>query len=121
MIQDFAASWHLFHNSYLAGWLIGLLLALIGVLVVARNQIFIGVAVSQASTLGIALTMWLGGFRAALRFHRRILEPHHGRSVFGDRGADHRARGRGKYRDPRGHHRLGLSPGGQRRHSHRVA
>ena len=60
MIQDFAASWHLFHNSYLAGWLIGLLLALIGVLVVARNQIFIGVAVSQASTLGIALTMWLG-------------------------------------------------------------
>jgi len=61
MIQDFAASWHLFHNSYLAGWLIGLLLALIGVLVVARNQIFIGVAVSQASTLGIALTMWLGG------------------------------------------------------------
>jgi len=60
MIQDFASSWHLFHNSYLAGWLIGLLLALIGVLVVARNQIFIGVAVSQASTLGIALTMWLG-------------------------------------------------------------
>ena len=66
MIQDFAASWHLFHNSYLAGWLIGLLLALIGVLVVARNQIFIGVAVSQASTLGIALTMWLGDLRAAL-------------------------------------------------------
>ncbi|MHB8066523.1 MAG: metal ABC transporter permease [Desulfobaccales bacterium] len=62
MIQDFAASWHLFHNSYLAGWLIGLLLALIGVLVVARNQIFIGVAVSQASTLGIALTMWLGTY-----------------------------------------------------------
>jgi ABC-type Mn2+/Zn2+ transport system permease subunit len=60
MIQDFASSWHLFHNSYLAGWLIGLLLALIGVLVVARNQIFIGVAVSQASTLGIALTMWVG-------------------------------------------------------------
>jgi zinc/manganese transport system permease protein len=60
MIIDFASSWHLFHNSYLAGWLIGLLLALIGVLVVARNQIFIGVAVSQASTLGIALTMWLG-------------------------------------------------------------
>lgn len=38
-----------------------MLLALIGFLVVARNQIFIGVAVSQASTLGIALTMWLGG------------------------------------------------------------
>jgi ABC-type Mn2+/Zn2+ transport system permease subunit len=61
MIQNFISSWYLFHNSYLAGWLIGALLALIGVLVVARNQIFIGVAISQASTLGIALTMWLGG------------------------------------------------------------
>lgn len=60
MIQNFISSWHLFHHSYLAGWLIGLILALIGVLVVARNQIFIGVAVSQASALGIALTMWLG-------------------------------------------------------------
>jgi ABC-type Mn2+/Zn2+ transport system permease subunit len=60
MIQNFISSWHLFHHSYLAGWLIGLILALVGVLVVARNQIFIGVAVSQASTLGIALTMWLG-------------------------------------------------------------
>lgn len=60
MIENFFSSWHLFHHSYLAGWLIGLILALIGVLVVARNQIFIGVAVSQASALGIALTMWLG-------------------------------------------------------------
>jgi ABC-type Mn2+/Zn2+ transport system permease subunit len=38
--------------------LISLLLSLIGVLVVARDQIFIGAAISQASTLGIALTMW---------------------------------------------------------------
>jgi zinc/manganese transport system permease protein len=77
MIQDFAASWHLFHNSYLAGWLIALLLALIGVLVVARNQIFIGVAVSQASTLGIALTMWLGGemSQALLGFSVESLSP----------------------------------------------
>jgi ABC-type Mn2+/Zn2+ transport system permease subunit len=39
---------------YLAGWLLALVLSLVGVLVVARDQIFIGVAVSQASTLGIA-------------------------------------------------------------------
>ena len=98
MIQDFASSWHLFHNSYLAGWLIGLLLALIGVLVVARNQIFIGVAVSQASTLGIALTMWLGGElpSGCSWVSPRNPEPHHGRSVFGCRGADHGARGRRK-------------------------
>jgi ABC-type Mn2+/Zn2+ transport system permease subunit len=57
MIQSFVASWGLFHQSYLAGWLIILLLSLIGVLVVARDQIFIGAAISQASTLGVALTM----------------------------------------------------------------
>jgi ABC-type Mn2+/Zn2+ transport system permease subunit len=58
MIQDFLSSWALFYQSYLTGWLICLLLSLIGVLVVARDQIFIGAAISQASTLGIALTMW---------------------------------------------------------------
>ncbi len=64
MIQSFLSSWTLFYQSYLTGWLICLLLSIIGVLVVARDQIFIGAAVSQASTLGIALTMW-----AALVFH----------------------------------------------------
>lgn len=60
MIETFLSSWPLFHNTYLAGWFIGLLLSFIGVLVVARDQIFIGAAVSQASTFGIALAMWLG-------------------------------------------------------------
>lgn len=58
MIQNFLSSWGLFYQSYLTGWLISLLLSLIGVLVVARDQIFIGAAISQASTFGIALTMW---------------------------------------------------------------
>ena len=58
MIQNFISSWALFYQSYLAGWLVSLLLSLVGVLVVARDQIFIGAAVSQASTFGIALTMW---------------------------------------------------------------
>lgn len=61
MIQDFVQSWPLFHNTYLAGWLIGLLLSLLGVVVVARDQIFIGAAISQASTLGIALAMSISG------------------------------------------------------------
>jgi zinc/manganese transport system permease protein len=59
MIASFLSSWVLFHNAYLVGWLIALLLSLVGVLVVARDQIFIGAAVSQASTLGIALAMWV--------------------------------------------------------------
>jgi ABC-type Mn2+/Zn2+ transport system permease subunit len=58
VIGEFVASWPLFQHAYLAGWLIGVLLALVGVVVVARSQIFIGAAVAQASTLGIALGMW---------------------------------------------------------------
>ena len=65
MLGDFVASWALFHNTYLAGWLIALLLPLVGVVVVARNQIFIGAAVSQASTLGIAGGMALGDWLGA--------------------------------------------------------
>lgn len=64
MIESFLSSWTLFHNTYLAGWLIGLSLSLIGVLVVARDQIFIGAAISQASTLGIALAMAMGSWGA---------------------------------------------------------
>jgi ABC-type Mn2+/Zn2+ transport system permease subunit len=60
VIESFLASWPLFHDTYLAGWLIGALLALVGVLVVARDQIFLGAAVSQASVLGIALGMYAG-------------------------------------------------------------
>lgn len=56
----FLASWALFSHAYMTAWLIGILLSLIGVLVVARDQIFLGVAVSQAATLGIAVAMVLG-------------------------------------------------------------
>ena len=60
MIGDFLASWSLFQTTYLAGWLLAALLALVGVWVVAREQIFLGVAISQASALGIAVAIFLG-------------------------------------------------------------
>lgn len=60
MIREFIESWALAHNAYLAGWLIAAALALLGVLIVARDQIFLGAAVTEASTLGAALAMWLG-------------------------------------------------------------
>lgn len=69
MIANFFASWGLFHYAYLVGWLIALVLSVTGVIVVARNQIFIGAAVSQASTLGIALALWLGGIYAGHEAH----------------------------------------------------
>lgn len=59
MIQEFLQSWELFRYSYLEGWLVALVLSLVGVVVVARDQIFIGAAVSQASTVGIALALLL--------------------------------------------------------------
>ena len=60
MIAEFIASWSLFHSTYLSGWGIALVLALVGVPVVARDQIFVGAAVAQASMLGIALGLWAG-------------------------------------------------------------
>ncbi len=61
MIGAFLDSWALFQNTYLAGWAIAVLLALVGIWVVAREQVFLGIAVSQASTLGIALALVLAG------------------------------------------------------------
>jgi ABC-type Mn2+/Zn2+ transport system permease subunit len=60
VIQDFIDSWHLFATTYLVGWLVAALLSLLGVIVVARDQVFLGAAISQVSTLGVALAMWLG-------------------------------------------------------------
>ena len=60
MITRFLASWALFSHAYITAWLIGILLSLVGVLVVARDQIFLGAAVAQAATLGIAVAMVLG-------------------------------------------------------------
>lgn len=70
MIQSFLDSWPLFHNAYLSGWFIAVLLPLIGVIVVARDQIFLGAAVAQAATLGLALGMWMTtlSFFAGLHF-----------------------------------------------------
>ncbi len=66
MIEAFLDSWPLFHTTYLAGGAIAVLLALIGVWVVAREQIFLGAAIAQASTLGIAVLLWFAslGFAA---------------------------------------------------------
>jgi ABC-type Mn2+/Zn2+ transport system permease subunit len=68
MIESFVASWPLFHDVYIAGVLIALLLSLVGVAVVVRDQIFLGAAVSQASMLGIAVGILAGGMVAGTRW-----------------------------------------------------
>lgn len=59
MIESFLDSWALFHTTYLAGTALAALLGLVGVWVVAREQVFLGAAIAQASTLGIAALLWL--------------------------------------------------------------
>jgi len=59
MIAGFVDSWPLFYPAYLAGWLLAALLSICGVIVVARDQIFLGAAVAQSSTLGVATGLWL--------------------------------------------------------------
>lgn len=64
MIAEFLASWPLFAGAYLTGMAVAVVLALVGVLVVARDQIFLGAAVAQATMFGIAL---------AIRFEESVL------------------------------------------------
>jgi zinc transport system permease protein len=64
-MSDFLASWFLFWPSYVAGWAIAALLAAVGLWVVARRELFLGAAVSQASALGIALALALGAASGA--------------------------------------------------------
>ena len=78
MIQSFIESWPLFAWSYVAGWGLAALLAGVGVVVVARDQIFLGAAVAQASVLGIALSVWVERCFELLGRHE-----HHGEPVAG--------------------------------------
>jgi len=57
MIADFLSAWPLFHWAWIAGWILAALLGSLGVVVVARDQIFIGAAVAQASMLGVAVAL----------------------------------------------------------------
>jgi ABC-type Mn2+/Zn2+ transport system permease subunit len=72
--QSFLHSWSLFDDTYYAAWLIAVLLALVGVFVVARDQIFVGAAIAQASTLGVAIALCLGAaFASEASFWRTEL------------------------------------------------
>jgi ABC-type Mn2+/Zn2+ transport system permease subunit len=59
-LTSFVHDWPLFGITCSAGWLIAVMLSLAGVIVVAKDQIFVGAAVSQASTMGIAIALVRG-------------------------------------------------------------
>jgi zinc/manganese transport system permease protein len=61
MFSDFISSWALFADAWVSAWLIAALLGLLGVAVLARGQMFLGAAMSQAATAGVALVLALSG------------------------------------------------------------
>lgn len=58
MVAAFLQSWPLFCNTYIAAVMLGMTLAVLGVVTLARNQIFLGLAASQAATLGTSVGLW---------------------------------------------------------------
>ena len=66
MITEFIDSWALFGPAYLTALAGSVLLSIIGVFVVARDQVFLAAAVSQSSMLGVAIGLFLGWSNTAL-------------------------------------------------------
>ena len=60
MIAEFIESWSLFSSTYISAILIGISLSMIGVIVVARGNVFVAAALAQASILGVALSLFFG-------------------------------------------------------------
>jgi len=60
VIDELLLDFELFWASFLSGLFVAMLLAAVGVIVVARDQIFLGAAISQASTLGVAVALVVG-------------------------------------------------------------
>ena len=60
MINEFLQSWSLFSDTYIGAILIGLCLSLLGVVVVARGNVIVAAALSQASLFGEAISLFFG-------------------------------------------------------------
>ena len=58
MIGELIESWSLFSRTYMSAMLIGVSLSLMGVVVVARGNVFVAAALSQASMLGVAISLF---------------------------------------------------------------
>lgn len=59
MIGEFLDSWAIFYRTYLSAMIMGLSLSLLGVVVVARGNVFVAAAIAQASMLGVSLSLFL--------------------------------------------------------------
>lgn len=66
-MDAFFQTWDLFWQTYTTGWLVAMLLALCGIVVVLRDQIFLGASVAQASTVGVAVALWIAAGLSLVR------------------------------------------------------
>ena len=71
-IENIVPAWALFGSSWCAGALVAICLAVPGVVCLAREQIFIGAAVAQASTAGVAVGLALLPFLAGTASHAHV-------------------------------------------------
>lgn len=55
------SSWELFASAWIASWLIAGVQSLLGIAVLARGQVFLGAAMSQAATAGVAAALCVLG------------------------------------------------------------
>lgn len=69
MSTGFLQSFALFGPTYAVGVSVATSLAIVGVWVIGRNQIFLGAAVAQASTLGIATALAAGSLLGTEGWH----------------------------------------------------
>ena len=60
-MSDFFSPDSLFRNAVLGGWLVCTLCALLGVYVVLRRIVLLGIALPQAGAAGVAFTFWVTG------------------------------------------------------------
>lgn len=60
MLDRFLDAWSLFAEAWTTGLLLGALLPIAGVLLVAREQVFLSAAIGQSATFGIAVVLALG-------------------------------------------------------------
>ena len=64
--MSFWEAWPLFADAWMSSWLAATLLGLLGVAVVAREQVFLGAAMAQAATAATALGLFLGASAISL-------------------------------------------------------
>ena len=65
-------TWDLFQNAYLCQWFLAVALAILGIPVVAREQVLLGAGLVQAGTFGVALGVALG---SVVNLHGTGAEP----------------------------------------------